>query len=171
VDGSVIFYALAASPYYSFRMKAVGLPARFLYALVALPVGGVAGFYGCAWALPKMMKYLYGVETNAIGYQLFTTSLGVGAGVGFMAFLWALTLPWKRRRRRSGRNLRLGVSSVVVVVASAAFAGLHHALEYDLAFAAWLAYGMAFTFVRYGVVDSAQRGERSGGDDPDGDVD
>ena len=50
-----------------------------------------------------------------------------------------------------------GLSGAFVVLASSAFADLGHPLLVDLAFAAWLAYTVTFTFVRYGVLDQARR--------------
>jgi hypothetical protein len=44
-----------------------------------------------------------------------------------------------------------------VLVASVGFADIVPRLVPDLLFAAWLAYTMAYTFVRYGVVDDARR--------------
>jgi len=49
------------------------------------------------------------------------------------------------------------LSGVFVVVAAAVFADLGHTLLVDFAFAAWLAYTVTFTFVRYGVLDQARR--------------
>jgi hypothetical protein len=48
-----------------------------------------------------------------------------------------------------------------VVITSAGFAAEVHRLILDLLFAAWLAYTMAYTFVRYGVVDDARRSSSS----------
>jgi hypothetical protein len=138
-------------------MNAVSLPARIGYAIVALALGAVAGFYGSLWLLPKLVKLLQGPDEALDDFLLFQGALGVATGLAFTSALVALTLPWKRRRRRSGRQGRMIVSGVFVVVASLSFAGQGHALIYDLAFAAWLAYALAYTFVRYGIVDSARR--------------
>lgn len=138
-------------------MNALGLPARIGYALAALAVGAAAGFYGSIWLLPKLVKLLQGPDAGVDEFVLFQGALGIGTGLAFSAALVALTLPWKRRRRRSGRQRRIVVSGVFVVLASLSFASQGHALMYDLAFAAWLAYAMAYTFVRYGVLDSARR--------------
>jgi hypothetical protein len=145
-------------------MNAVGLPARIGYAIVALPAGGAAGFYSTVWLLPKLERYLLGGDPGIDEYRLFLAAVGVGAGLAFTAFLIALTLPWKRRRRRGGRGWRIVASCVVVLLASLAFAGQGHALIYDLAFAGWLAYVTAYTFVRYGVLDRARRSSASDAD-------
>jgi hypothetical protein len=134
-------------------MDKTGLPARIGYAVVAFPVVGAAAFYTSTWLWPKIAGADLGIE----GYGIFAGSLGVGAVFGLTAFLLALTLPWTRRRRRGGRTRRVVVACVVVVLASLGFAGLGHQLIYDLLFAAWLAYAMAFTYVRYGVRDRARR--------------
>ena len=137
-------------------MDPVGLPARIGYAVVALPLGGAVGFATAYWAFPTMGKFLMGWEPNADPNKNYM-ALGWGLAVAFTAFLIALTLPWRRRKRRSGRMRRAILSGAFVLVTSLGFAGLGHAVVYDLAFATWLAYLTAFTFVRYGVLDSARR--------------
>jgi len=135
-------------------MDAVSLPARIGYAVVALPAGEAVGFAANYWVYPALAKFLMGWPTNPDDGR-FYVALGIGAGVGFTAFVIALTLPWRRRKRRSGRVRRSVFSGIFVVLASLAFAGLGHELIYDLLFAGWLAYLMAFTYVRHGVLDRA----------------
>ena len=151
-------------PDYAYRMNAAGLPARIGYAIVAFPSGGAVGFYSTMWLLPKLERFLLAADPGIEEYRIFLAAVGVGAGLGFTAFLIALTLPWKRRRRRGGRGWRIAVSCVVVLLASLAFAGQGHALIYDLAFAGWLAYVMAYTVVRYGVLDRTRRSSASDAD-------
>jgi len=132
------------------RMSAVSLPARIVYAAVALPAGGAAGFYCCMWLAPAL-------DPSLDGLWIFNVATFVGAVVGFTAFLFALTLPWSRHRKRRGRPWRIGIACLLVVVASAGFATEGHKLVSDLVFAAWLTYTLAYTFVRYGVLDQARR--------------
>ena len=153
-------------------MSATGLPARMVYAVVALALGGVAGFYAGMWEYPILLLRFQGVDADLDGYEIFKVALGIAAVVAFTAFLVALTLPWSRHRRRSGRRRRLVISGVVGVLAALAFAGLHHPVILDLAFAAWLAYVMAYTYVRYGLLDPRRRrnsydGASSSTDDSD----
>ena len=153
-------------------MNATGLPARMIYAVVALALGGVAGFYATMWEYPILLLRFQGIDADLDGYEIFKVALGVAAVVAFTAFLLALTMPWSRHRRRSGRGRRLAISGVFVVLASLAFAGLHHRVILDLAFAAWLAYVMAYTYVRYGLRDPRRRhttyaGASSATDDSD----
>jgi hypothetical protein len=143
------------------RMSTVGLPARIGYALAALPVGGVVGFYCGIWILPGLATVFPRIDGDIDGYGMFKLALGVGAALAFTLSLLALTLPWKRHRQRSGREWRIAASGVVVVVASAGLAADGYSLGYNLGFAVWLAYTLAFTFVRYGVVDQARRHSRS----------
>lgn len=138
-------------------MGAVSLPARIGYAIVALPVGEAVGFAAMYWVFPAIEKFLMGWAPTVDENKTYV-ALGVGAGVAFTAFLVALTLPWRRRKRRSGRMRRVIISGVCVLVASVAFAGLGHSILYDLLFAAWLAYLTAFTYVRYGVLDPVRQG-------------
>lgn len=149
---------------YAYRMNATSLPARIGYAIGALAIGGGAGFYLGMWLLPKLAIHLHGSDAEVDGYGIFKNALWLGAGMAFTGALAALTLPWKRHRRRSGRAGRIVVSCLFVVPASLCFAGLGHAAMYDLAFAAWLAYVTAFTFVRYGVLDGARRRSSSAGE-------
>jgi hypothetical protein len=137
-------------------MNAVGLPARIAYCLAAVPVAGAAGFYTGIWALPKLAKVFLGPEAGIEDYGFFLGAIAMGAGLAFALSMVALTLPWKRRRRRTGRAARVTISCVLVVFASLAFADRGHAVVYDLAFAAWMAYVLAFTVVRYGVRDRAK---------------
>lgn len=143
-------------------MNARGLPARLGYAIIGLAAGAAAGFYACVWLLPKLSPMLGLPSPEANSEALFRLALGAAAIVAWTAFLCGLTLPWRRRRHRSGRTRRLVVSCVLVVVASLAFAGLGHRLVYDLVFAAWLAYTLAFTYVRYGIRDHRQQTKDSG---------
>jgi hypothetical protein len=124
--------------------------------MAALAVGGAAGFYSCMWLLPKLPVPMAGADADADGYLIFKTAIGVALGVAFTAALVALTMPWMRHRRRSGRGRRVAIAGVFVVLLSAGFAAEVHALIYNLLFAAWLAYATAFTYVRYGVLDSVR---------------
>ena len=141
-------------------MRATGLAARVLYAVVALPVGFAVGFYATVWLLPVAAPILGIASPAAETEDLFRLGLSVGGIVAVPAFLCALTLPWRRRRHRRGRVWRLAISAVIVVAASLVFAGLGHSLRYDLLFAVWLGYTLALTFVRYGLVDQKSIGPR-----------
>ena len=101
------------------------------------------------WLLPKFVAR---AADDDDGYGLFRTALGIALGLGLTAALVGLTLPWKRRKRR-GRGRRIVIASVIVVLLSVAFASQQHKVIYDLLFAAWLAYALAFTYVRFGVLD------------------
>jgi hypothetical protein len=130
-------------------MANLSLPARLGYAILAFPVVGTVAFYVSTWIWPRFS----GVDIEAHGYGIFAGCIGIGAVVGFTAFLFALTLPWKRRRRRTGRGRRTVIACVVVVFVSLVMADVDHSVIYDLLLAAWLAYSLAFTYVRYGVRD------------------
>ena len=136
-------------------MDAEGLPARISYAVVALAVGGAVGFYSSIFLLPKLATDL--PVGDSYGYGMFQIAVCVAVELGFSAFLVALTLPWRRRKKRRGRTGRIALACGVVLVATLGFAGLGHTLLYDFLFATWLAYVMAFTFVRYGVLDQERR--------------
>jgi hypothetical protein len=148
-------------------MKATGLTARIIYAILAVPAALTVGFCATAWLLPKVAPILGIASPPPQSEDLFRLALSVGAILVVPAFFCALTLPWRRRRQRSGRNWRLAVSAIIVVAASLAFAGMGHSLRYDLLFAVWLAYTLALTFVRYGVVDRTR--ERVFATEPDED--
>lgn len=133
-------------------MDGTKLPARIGYAVVALGAAGAAGFYASIWLLPKFASQAAGDDD---GYGLFRAALGIALVAGVTAALVGLTLPWKRRKRR-GRGRRIVVASIIVVLLSVAFASQAHKVLYDLLFAAWLAYALAFTYVRHGVLDKAK---------------
>jgi hypothetical protein len=131
-------------------MGSASLPARFAYAAAALVVVGAAAFYAGMWLLPRV-----GAATDDVdGYGIFQSALGIALAFGFSAALLGLTLPWRRRRRRSGRGRRTAISAAIVIFLSLVFASREHEIFMDLLFAAWLAYSLAFTYVRYGIRDS-----------------
>jgi Kef-type K+ transport system membrane component KefB len=132
-------------------MNAVGLPARVGYAVASLAAVGAAGFYASIWLLPKVASQ---AADDDDGYGIFRAALGIAIALGFTAALVGLTLPWKRRRRH-GRGQRIAISGVIVVLVSVGFASQEHSVLFDLLFAAWLAYVLAYTYVRYGVLDKA----------------
>ncbi len=111
--------------------------------------------------LPKLVAKYPRLDTGMSGQGVFNLALSVGAAIAFTAALFALTLPWSRHRKRRGRPWRIAASFVVVLVASVGFADMFPRLILDLLFAAWLAYTMAYTFVRYGVLDEARRASSS----------
>ncbi len=143
-------------------MNGVGLPARILYALLAAPVGVAAGFYAVMWLLPTMTGEFPQLAADGDGFNIFKIAIGVGAALALSLSLLALTLPWKRHRKRSGRAGRMAAAGMIVVVASMGFSAERFSLAFDLLFATWLAYTMAFTFVRYGVLDQAKRSSGAG---------
>jgi hypothetical protein len=138
-------------------MTAASLPARIAYTVVALPLGGAAGFYACMLALPEFTASHPHIDPHGDGSGIFKIAICVGAAVAFSAGLFALTLPWIRHRKRPGRAWRIGLSCALVVLASVAIADEGFGLVVDLVIAGWLTYTMAFTFVRYGVIDQARR--------------
>jgi cyanate permease len=138
-------------------MNAKSLPVRIVYAVAALPLGGATGFYSIMFLLPKLVGKYPKLDAGMSGQEMFNLAVSVGAAIGFMAAIFALTLPWIRHRKRRDRPWRIAASFVIVLVASVGFADLVPRLILDLLFAAWLAYTMAYTFVRYGVIDEPRR--------------
>lgn len=140
--------------YYAVGMNAVGLPARIGYAIAGLLAFGTAGFYLALWGLPKVVS---DTAVDDDGYGIFRAAIGIALTIGSSAALMALTLPWKRRRRRSGRGRRIAISFLFVVGLSTGFASQQHSLVLDLLVAAWLAYAFAYTYVRHGILDGPGR--------------
>ena len=138
-------------------MNAASLPARIVYAAIALPLGGAAGFYSCMRFLPELTANHPQLDREMDGSGIFKIALAVGMTIAFTVFLFALTLPWSRHRKRRGRTWRIGVSGIVVMLASILFADQRFGLIYDLAFVVWLTYTVTFTFVRYGLLDQVKR--------------
>jgi hypothetical protein len=131
------------------------------YAVVAIPAGGAAGFYSSMALLPRLATTFPQMDVDGEGLGIFRIAICVGAALAFTFSLLALTLPWRRHRKRRGRAWRIGASCLLVVVTSAGLSVEGYSLTYDLAIAVWLAYTMAFTFVRYGVTDDARRSSRA----------
>jgi hypothetical protein len=142
-------------------MNVRSLPARIVYTVIALPLAGAAGFYSCMRLLPEFTVNHPQIDPNMDGSGIFKIAICVGGALAFAASLFVLTLPWIRHRKRGGRPWRIGLSCVVVVLASLLFADQGFNLIYDFVFAAWLTYILAFTFVRYGVIDQARRSSSS----------
>lgn len=135
-------------------MNALGLQARVGYAVAASLVLGTAGFYLAIWVLPK---FISGTMPEDDGYSIFRAAIGIGLAMALSGALMGLTLPWKRRRRRSGRGRRIALSFLFVVGLSIGFASQQHSLVLDLFVAAWLAYAFAYTYVRHGILDRPGR--------------
>src|ERR1017187_499159 len=112
-------------------MSLASLPARIVYALIAVPVGGGAGFYSCMLLSPKLALYFPRLDGGPEGFGVFKIALGVGAALAFTLALLALTLPWTRHRKRRGRTWRITASCIVVVVASAGLSVEGYSLIYD----------------------------------------
>jgi len=138
-------------------MTAVSLPARIVYAVLAFPLGAAAGFYLSTPLFIKLAPLFHDPYPSMEGFGVFVMALGVGAASGLTVFLVALTLPWKRRRKRRGRAGRAIFAALFILLASLFLADQGNALIYDLAIATWLALAMSFTFVRYGVLDQPRR--------------
>jgi len=144
-------------PDYAYDMSAASLPTRIVYLVVALPLGAAAGFYSSMQVLPQFTASYPKLDPAMDGSGIFRLALFAGTVVAFTAGMFALTLPWIRHRKRRGRGWRVGVSGALVVLLSVAFAAQGYGLVVDLAFVAWLTYTVAFTVVRYGVVDGGRR--------------
>jgi len=138
-------------------MSAVGLPARIVYAVAAVPLGAAAGFYTSMEVLPHFAEGHPGLDPARDGSGIFHAALFAGLASALTLGLLALTLPWIRHRKRRGRGWRVAVSGVAVLVLSVVFADEGYGLVSDLVFVAWLTYTLAFTFVRYGVIDQHRR--------------
>jgi hypothetical protein len=138
-------------------MSPVSLPARVVYTVIAVPLTGAAAFYSCMGILPEFTVSFPQLDPGGSGYGIFKIAVCVGVGVALTAALLTLTLPWIRHRERRGRRVRMAFSAVLVVAAAVVFADQGFRLIYDLAFAAWLTYVMAYTFVRYGLIDRPRR--------------
>jgi len=138
-------------------MKAVSLPARIAYTVIGAPLAAAIGFSLCMRILPDFTASHPQLDPIGDGSGIFNIAASVGGALAFAVALYALTLPWIRHRKRSGRAWRIALSCAAVVFASLLFAEQGFQLIYDLAFAAWLTYTLAFTFVRYGVIDQERR--------------
>jgi hypothetical protein len=144
-------------------MSAKSLPARIAYVVAAIPSAGAVGFYLGMVGLPQLARLPGDLALIMDSSQTFDSAIGIGALLAFTASLLALTMPWRRRRKRRGRPMRAIVSTVIVFVASLSFTERGHALILDLALVLWLAFALTYTFVRYGVLDQPRRGPSPSG--------
>jgi hypothetical protein len=138
-------------------MSASNLFARVLYAVAAIPAAGAVGFYASLVLLPKLTGQSWYRFAPLDEQQIFLAAIGIGALLAFPASLLALTMPWRRHRKRRGRVVRVILSAVLVLGITLSFAQRGHVIAVDLALAACLAYIVTFTYVRYGVLDRARR--------------
>jgi hypothetical protein len=138
-------------------MKAASLPTRIAYAAAAFVLSGAVMFFYCMRVLPQLTGIFPELDPEMDGYRIFKIAICAAGAMGFSLCLYELTQPGTRPRKRRGRRLRLAVAGVVVVMASLAFNGLGLGWIWDLLFAAWLTYTVAYTFVRYGVMDEVKR--------------
>jgi uncharacterized membrane protein YfcA len=138
-------------------MRSTSLAARIAYAVVAVPAAGAVGFYCGIVLLPELARLPGDISLRMDGSQTFSAAIGVGALLAFTVSLLALTMPWRRRRKRRGRPMRAIISTVIVFVAAMIFTQRGHALILDLALVLWMAYVLTYTFVRYGVLDQPRR--------------
>jgi hypothetical protein len=142
-------------------MSAKSLPARIAYAVAAIPSAGAVGFYFGMVGLPQLARLPGDLALVMDGPHTFDSAIGIGALLAFTASLLALTMPWRRRRKRRGRPMRAFISTVIVFAVSLSFTEQGHALLLDLALVLWLAFTLTYTFVRYGVLDQPRRGSNS----------
>ncbi|HEV2647343.1 MAG TPA: hypothetical protein VGU46_13345 [Acidobacteriaceae bacterium] len=148
-------------------MKTIGLPARALSASAAFVLVGAVIFHICMRVLPGYVANHPEYNPGIDGYGMFKTAIGIAFASGLTLSLPLLTLPGIRRRRRGGRPVRTAVACGLVVGGSLLFAEEGFSLGSDVLFAAWLAYLLSFTFVRYGLRDEARRSSRTKTDRPE----
>lgn len=140
-------------------MRASALPFRVLYALVAAPVASIGGFYAGVLLLPRILPGLHGDAAADAGWGDFVLAVLLAGAIGFTAFLYALTLPWRRLRRRRGRPLRITLSAALVLLVSVSAAAEAVPVGYIAGVTVWMALVLTFTFIRYGIRDGARSGQ------------
>ena len=128
-----------------------------VYALVATPVACVGGFYFGILLFTRVVPFLQGLPRAEVGWAEFVFSLIIAAGCGASAFLYALTLPGRRKRKRKGRPWRMALSALVVLVVSVTAQVEGIPLRYTIGLMIWLSVSLPVTFIRYGVLDQASR--------------
>jgi quinol-cytochrome oxidoreductase complex cytochrome b subunit len=146
-----------SKPYYAIGMTAIGLPARIAYAVAALLLVSAVGFYAALPIFTWLSPHLQDSHPIMEGYDVFTMALGTGLLLAFTASCIALTLPWKRRRKRRGRPVRFVISGVFLIFVCLCLGDEEYSYLFDLVIAVWLSVTLVFTFVRYGVLDQAKR--------------
>lgn len=147
-------------PYYAGRMSGSALPLRILYAVIATPVASIGGFYAGVVFLTRVLPAVHGLPPVDAGWAEFIVSVMVAVAVGFTVFLLALTLPWRRLRRRRGRALRIVVSALLVLSISVIAAAEAVPVAYIAGLMVWMSVMLTFTLIRYGVRDRVRSGAR-----------
>lgn len=138
-------------------MKAATLTTRTVYAVIAFLLGAVVTFFYLMQVLPEFTRIFPELDPDLDGYLIFRISLCAAMLMASSLALYELTQPGARPRKSKGRDSRMAMASVVVVLSSLAFSGLGWRWFYDLIFAAWMAYNLGYTFVRYGVLDEVKQ--------------
>jgi hypothetical protein len=138
-------------------MKVAGLGIRIAYAATAFLLSGAVVFFYAMRVLPEIARLYPELDPLGDGYLFFQIAICSSLAVAFSFLLYELTQPGARHRRRKGRRWRLAWAALAIVASSLAFAGMGWSWMLDLLFVAWLTYTVAYTFVRYGVLDDPER--------------
>ena len=120
-------------------------------------MGAAVVFFYVMGVLPELTRIFPELDPGMDGYLIFKIAIGAAAAIAFSLSLYELTQPGIRPRKRRGRRLRMTSSGVFVVASSLVFNGLGLGWLWDILFAAWLTYTVAYTFIRYGVMDEPVR--------------
>jgi hypothetical protein len=140
-------------------MTAAKLPVRIAYAAVAFALSGTVMFFYCMRVLPELVRVFPELDPEMDGYLIFKIAISAAMTSAVSLSLYELTQPGARPRKRRGRRLRLALASVIVLMSSLGFSGLGLGWSFDILFVAWLTYTVAYTFIRYGVMDETKRSQ------------
>jgi len=135
-------------------VKATGISLRILYAIVAFPLGAIAGYVLMLQFLLRAGWMFHDPHPSMRGFGYFMMSLASAAVLAITASMTALTMPWVRPRKEAGRTGRAIVAVTLTILAFLVLIGQGHALAFVLALVSWLAAASFLTFVRCGVLDS-----------------
>jgi hypothetical protein len=149
-------WKLPVASYYAVAMSATSLPARIGYAIVVAPLGAVLGYVLALKLLIKFGSIFQDPHSSMQGFGYFMMSLASAATFAVMGSLVAITLPWKRPIKASGKVGRIVVSVVLLGIAFLILAGQGHALIFVLAVIGCLALMFYLTYIRHGVLDAKQ---------------
>ena len=140
-------------------MSAASLPVRIVYAAFALPAGWSGGLLFLPWPCCQIRPSRYPKIDPAWMAGNLQSGLYRCGPLAFTATLIALTLPWSRHRKRRGRLMRaLQFRWYLSWLHRLYLRTWVHRAHHDLAFPHGLRYTMAYTFVRYGLLDQARHG-------------
>ena len=149
-------WKLPVASYYAVAMGATSLPRPNRLCDCRRAIGSSSGIRTRPQAPHQFGSIFQDPHSSMQGFGYFMMSLASAATFAVMGSLVAITLPWKRPIKASGKVGRIVVSVVLLGIAFLILAGQGHALIFVLAVIGCLALMFYLTYIRHGVLDAKQ---------------